>query len=59
MLDKIVEKTKERIEESKKVKSLDELKSEVQKLEISQDFPFKQALSSDDISIKELLLQKV
>ena len=51
MLDKIVEKTKERIEESKKVKSLDELKSEVQKLEISQDFPFKQALSSDDISI--------
>ena len=51
MLDKIVEKTKERIEESKKVKSLDELKGEVKKLEIYQDFPFKQALSSEDISI--------
>ena len=51
MLDEIVEKTKERLIESKKNKSLDELKEEVQKLEITQDFPFKKALSGDEISI--------
>ncbi len=51
MLDEIVEKTKQRIEESKKNKSLEELKSEVQKLEITKEFPFKQALSEDEISI--------
>ncbi len=51
MLDEIVEKTKERLEESKKVKPLDELKEEVKKLEITQDFPFKKALSGDEIAI--------
>ena len=51
MLDEIVEKTKERLIESKNNKSLDDLKKEVQKLEITQDFPFKEALSGDEISI--------
>ena len=51
MLDEIVEKTRERFIESKKNKSLDELKEEVQKLEITQDFPFKKALSGSEISI--------
>ena len=51
MLDEIVEKTKERLEESKKNKSLDELKEEVKKMEISDDFPFKKALSDSEISI--------
>ena len=51
MLDEIVEKTKERLIESKNNKSLDDLKKEVQKLEITQDFPFKEVLSGDEISI--------
>ena len=51
MLDEIVEKTKERLIESKKNKSLDEIKEEVQKMEITNDFPFKKALSEDEISI--------
>ena len=52
MLDEIVAKTKERIEEAKKVKSLDELKDEVSKLKITKDFPFKKALMDDEISIR-------
>jgi indole-3-glycerol phosphate synthase len=51
MLEEIVEKTKERLTESKESKSLDQLKEEVQNLEITQDFPFKKALSEDEISI--------
>ena len=51
MLDEIVEKTKERLMESKKNKSLDDLKDEVAKMNITQDFPFKEALSGDEISI--------
>ena len=51
MLDEIVAKTKERLSESKKNKSLDELKAEVQQLDITQDFPFKKALSEPEISI--------
>ena len=51
MLDEIVAKTKERLEESKENKSLDELKNEVQNLEINHDFPFKKALSGPEISI--------
>ena len=51
MLDEIVAKTRERLEESKKEKSLEELKKEVRQLEITQDFPFKKALSGDEISI--------
>ena len=51
MLDEIVEKTRQRIAEAKETKSLEELKEEVGQLEITQDFPFKQALSEDEISI--------
>ena len=51
MLDEIVEKTKERMVESKKSKSLEELKAEVQKLETTHDFPFKKALGGEEISI--------
>ena len=51
MLDEIVEKTRERLAESKKNKSLDELKDEVAKMEVSQDFPFKNALTGDEIAI--------
>ncbi len=51
MLDEIVAKTKERLEQSKKEKSLEELKQEVRQLEITQDFPFKEALGGDEISI--------
>ena len=51
MLDEIVQKTKERLEISKQEKSLDELKREVNELDISLDFPFKIALSDSEISI--------
>ena len=51
MLEKIVAKTKERLIEAKSKKSLDELKEEVSKLEISEDFPFKEALKDPEIAI--------
>jgi len=51
MLDEIVEKTKERLAEAKEKKSLEDLKAEVKQLEITKDFPFKEALSDDEISI--------
>ena len=51
MLDEIVEKTKERVEKAKEIVPLDDLKKEVSQLEISDEFPFKKALSGDDISI--------
>ena len=51
MLDKIVAKTQERLSEAKKDKSLDELKEEVSKMEISNDFPFKKALKDPQIAI--------
>ena len=51
MLDEIVEKTKERVEQAKKIIPLEELKRQVSQLEISEDFPFKKALSGDDIVI--------
>lgn len=51
MLDKIVAKTEERLIETKSIKSLDELKEEVSKLEISDEFPFKQALKDPEIAI--------
>ncbi len=51
MLDEIVAKTRERLDESKKNKSIEELKAEVQQLEVTQDFPFKKALSEPEISI--------
>ncbi len=51
MLDEIVEKTKERVEIAKGIISIDDLKNEVSLMEITDDFPFKQALSGDDIAI--------
>lgn len=51
MLDKIVEKTKERLIEAKANKSLNELKEEVSRLEISDEFPFKEALKDPEIAI--------
>ena len=51
MLDEIVEKTKQRVEEAKNIISLDDLKNEVALMDIDNEFPFKKALSSDDISI--------
>ena len=51
MLDKIVAKTKTRLIEAKKNKSLDELKEEVSKLEINEEFPFKEALKDPEIAI--------
>ncbi len=51
MLDEIVEKTKERVEQAKEIIPLDVLKQEVALLEVSHEFPFKKALSEEDISI--------
>ena len=51
MLDEIVLKTKERLEEAKKNNSFEELKEEVASLEINFDFPFEKALASEGLSI--------
>ena len=51
MLDEIVEKTKQRIENEKKIIPLEDLKNEVSRMDITMDFPFKKALSEDGISI--------
>ena len=51
MLDKIVAKTEERLNKEKNKKSLEELKEEVSKLEINDDFPFKEALKDPEIAI--------
>ena len=51
MLDKIVAKTEERLIEAKSKKSLDQLKEEVLKLDISDEFPFKEALKDPEIAI--------
>ena len=51
MLDEIVEKTKQRVEMAKGIISLEELKEEVSLMDITDDFPFKKALSEDEISI--------
>ena len=51
MLDEIVERTKERIELEKSIIPLDELKKQVDLLEVNDEFPFKKALQSEDISI--------
>lgn len=51
MLDEIVLKTKERLEEAKKNKPFDELKEEVASLDINLDFPFEKALASEGLSI--------
>ena len=51
MLDKIVAKTEERLKEAKENKSLDDLKQEVSKLDVNNDFPFKEALKDPQIAI--------
>ncbi|MBQ2665358.1 indole-3-glycerol phosphate synthase TrpC [Methanobrevibacter sp.] len=51
MLDEIVEKTKERVELAKSIISIDDLKNEVNLMDITDDFPFKEALSGEDIAI--------
>lgn len=51
MLEKIVAKTEERLIEAKSNKSLDQLKEEVSKLDISDEFPFKEALRDPEIAI--------
>ena len=51
MLDEIVEKTKQRVAKSKKIIPLETLKQEVNLNDITKEFPFKNALSSEDISI--------
>ena len=51
MLDKIVAKTEERLKEAMENKSLDELKREVSELEITKEFPFKEALKDPQIAI--------
>ena len=51
MLDKIVAKTEERLIEAKNNKSLEELKEEVSKLEINDDFPFMESLKDPEIAI--------
>ena len=50
MLDEIVEKTQERLVETKNNKSLDELKKEVSQMEISKDFPFISCITSFDFN---------
>ena len=49
MLDEIVEKTKQRIEDEKKIITLDDLKNEVSLMKIEDDFPFKRALMEEEI----------
>ena len=51
MLNEIVEKTKERIEQSKELIPLEDLKKEVELMEITDEFPFKKALMGEDIAI--------
>ena len=51
MLEKIVAKTEERLVESKRNKSLDQLKEEISKLDINDEFPFKKALKDPEIAI--------
>ena len=51
MLDEIVEKTKQRVEMAKNIIPLDDLKKQVSLMEINDEFPFKKALSGDEIAI--------
>ena len=51
MLDKIVAKTEERLVEAKRNRSLDQIIEEVSKLDINDDFPFKEALKDTEIAI--------
>lgn len=51
MLDEIVEKTKQRLEENKKKNSLDKLKYKVLKIDNNYNYHFRKALANEDISI--------
>lgn len=50
ILDKITEKTRERVEDLKKETSLDEIKEKALSCEINNDFPFEKALKKDGMS---------
>lgn len=51
MLDEIVEKTKKRVEDAKKRIPLEEIKKDVSLMDVTDEFPFKKALSEDGMSI--------
>ena len=50
ILETIALKTKERIEELKKIKSLEQIKAEALLLPVSKSYPFETALKQDDIA---------
>jgi indole-3-glycerol phosphate synthase len=50
ILDNIVTKTKERIEQAKQVVSLNELKKKAEELEITNNFPFEKVLQKEGMS---------
>lgn len=50
ILEKIAEKTVQRIEEQKKYVTLNQLKEKVSRLDINTGFPFEKALKKDDIA---------
>lgn len=50
ILDTIAEYARERTENAKKIKSLEEVKKEALQMEINNEFPFEKALASGDIS---------
>lgn len=51
MLDEIVEKTKKRVEDAKKRIPLEEIKKDVSLMDVTDEFPFKKALSEGGMSI--------
>ena len=51
MLDEIVEKTIKRVEMAKEIMPLEDIKKQVSLMEITDEFPFKKALSEEGISI--------
>ena len=50
ILDEIAAKTRERISEQKKLRSLEEIKEKALAMPVSDDFPFRKALQGEDIS---------
>ncbi len=50
ILDEIAEKTRARIQELKKVKSLEQIRKEAYSMEVNTDFPFEKALKKEGIS---------
>ncbi|MCC7553260.1 MAG: indole-3-glycerol phosphate synthase TrpC [Methanobacteriaceae archaeon] len=51
MIEDIVKKTIKRVDDNKKIKSLEDLKKELNVLNDSKDFPFKKALNKNSLSI--------